>query len=693
MDARQPIRNQFRGTVDTVVQAGVINGDVVVTGEPAVVPHELPTGPVHFVERDTELAALDELLAIRADGLPAIAVVTGTAGVGKTALALRWAHRHTAGFPGGQLFLDLHGFDRQPPLTSAEAAARLLRSLGVARPEEIPSATERAARLRTVLSDRRVLLVLDNARSAEQVLPLLPGPSPSAVMVTSRAALGGLRLHHDVPAVRLAPLDAAAGTRLLTALAGERVTGESELAGVVTTLCAGLPLVLRIVAERLVSRPGLSAAALVRQLGAERTRISSLSGHVDVRAIFSWSYRCLGPHAAAVFRTVGTAPRGTFALDAAAAASDLDLATADAALDELVQAHLLTEVSPGRFSAHDLLRAYATELAAAQPEERGAVARRIFEHYLHTAASADLVLTPHRTRVQLVGQPPLREPFADKDSAQAWLHAEEPNLIALCRFDNDALDVHRWQLAYVLRTHFYLTKQLDGWLDTHEQALQAAMRLRDLWAEAATRNNLGMVLTASGRWEEALTHYAEAGELFARLGDEYGRCKAVANTASVLRRQGRVSEALDLQKEALSYYRRAGVLSYVGITLRGMAGAYLQLGEAWQAVRCAQEAVDIATWLAYDLDIAQASTTLGAGYRIAGEPIKAEVALSQALAAAHRCGSRFEQARALRDLGELAAMAGRWKETATHWRKALALYRELGNPVAVAVANDLDRVQ
>jgi tetratricopeptide (TPR) repeat protein len=584
----------------------------VVRGVPAGVPRELPASTAYFTGRDAELDLLDAALSEAGDRTPPIAVLSGTAGVGKTALAVRWAHRTVAGFPDGQLYVDLRGFGPGEPVTPMAALSGFLRALGVERPEELAGLAERAARFRTIVSGRRMVVVLDNANSARHVEPLLPGTGSTVVVVTSRDLLGELQIRHGARLVRLAALPAEAGVELLTAAVGDRATGETVAAHRLALLCEGLPLALRIVAERLVSQPALTFAALVAELADEQSRLRALSSRsetISMRAVFSWSYHQLADAEAAVFRAIGVGPRRGFDAATIAAVAGRPVGPE---LVRLARAHLVSELDNGRYTAHDLLRAYAYEVAreAGEPSPDEA-ARRLFDHYLRSAEHADRILTPHRTRIELVADPDAGVNFPDAAAALRWLRTEEPNLVALSELDNPELDIHRWQLAYVLRTYFYLTKQLDGWIDTHGNALKAAQRRGDIRAEALTRNNLGMAMAAIGRLDEATNHFRVAQELFEGLGEQLGVSNSLANIASVLRRRNEPGKALTYQREALTYYRGAAQLSHIGITLRGMAGAHLELGEAAEAVLCAQEAVDIATWLSYELDIAQANNTLG----------------------------------------------------------------------------------
>jgi tetratricopeptide (TPR) repeat protein len=660
-------------------------------GSRAVVPCELPAGTARLVGRDVELDVLGRLLNRPADqGIP-MAVLSGTAGVGKTALAVWWAHRAEGEFPDGQLYVDLRGFGPGQPVTPMEALSGFLRALGITRPEELTTLAERSARFRTAMTGRRVVVVLDNAHSAQQVEPLLPGGGPSVVLVTSRDVLGELHITHAATLVRLEPLAASAGVTIIATSAQERVDRDRATAARLAALCAGLPLALWIVAERLLSRPLLTLTELAAELDDEHTRLesfSSLTETANVRAVFLWSYRQLDELDAAVFRAIGLGPRRGFDADVIGAVAGRPVTAVARALTSLSRAHLVTELAGGRYTMHDLLRVYATELALEQ-DDTDSARRRMFDYYLHSAARADLIITPHRTRIPLVGDQGAGRDFPDTATARQWLIEEEPNLVALTRIDEPELDTHRWQLAYVLRTYFYLTKQLDGWVETHVNALDAAQRSGNVRAEALTRNNLGMALTAGNRLEEGLRQFRTAGELCEQVGDGIGLHDSFANIASVLRRQGDPATALAHQRKALAYYRQVGAASRVGITLRSMAGAYLQLRQATDAIRCAQEAVDMATWLSYELDIAQADNTLGQAYWLLNELTLAEIAHRQALETARACESRFEEARALRGLGTVAFAGQRPHEAIRHWRAALAIYQEIGSPLADAVAADL----
>jgi len=664
--------------------------DLLLEGGPAdagaapVVPHQLPAGSGWFVGRAEQLARLDVLRRGRDEDSVFVVVVSGTAGVGKTGLALRWAHRAAPDFPDGQLYADLHGYGTERPLTAAEALAGLLRALGVDRPEELLTLNERVSRYRTLLSERRVLVVLDNARSVAQVRPLLPGAGQSAVVVTSRRRLGGLAVHHAVEYVQLSPLGDDDAVDLLRSIIGDRATTEPEATAALAAHCANLPLSLRIAAERAVSRPMPRLADLVAELDDERGRLDALDSgdpHSTVRTVFSWSYQGLDDLGATAFRALGTHPGDTVDVPAVAALAGVSRTDANTAVRTLVDAHLVTELAPGRYAMHDLLGVYARELAG---HDRSALTR-VFDHYLHTSDRADRLLTPHRLRIPLAGDAEAGLPIPDVATAHRWFEDEWKNLVALCRVDDAELDSRRWQLAFVLRGYCYLTKRLDDWTATHVNALTAATRSGDARAEGVTRNNLGMALVATGHLDEAMVHYRRAQHLFEQADDQHGVSNALVNQASVLRRLGRHDAALDYQRRALAHYRRSGAQRNTGITLRSMARAHMEANRLDDAVHCAQEAVDVALGQGHALDIAQAFNVLGMVQHRAGNAELAEIAIHQAVKHSRDCGSRHEEARATQRLGTIHAESGQVDVARRWWRASLALYQQLGSESAEEV--------
>lgn len=389
----------FRNLADRHYWAGRGTG---APAAPAAGPlAQLPAAVHSFTGRSTELSRLDELLT----GPPAparstrVAVVSGTPGVGKTALAVHWAHGAGPAFPDGQLYVDLRGYDPGRPVRPADALAGFLRAFGV-EGSAIPSdLAERAAKYRTLLAGRRLLVVLDNASSVDQVRPLLPGGASCAVLLTSRDSLPGLVARDGAHRVELTLLPHDDALRLLRVLLGERVDAEPAAVRSLVDRCARLPLALRVAAERVLDRPDSTLAALAAELTDATHRFAVLAAgddvHASVDAVFSWSYRQLPPPAARLFRLLSEHPGPDADAYEVAALMGADLPAARAAVDVLARAHLAERTSPGRWGMHDLLRAYAGALAVADDAGAGrAAAGRLHAHLLATAAAAMGVLYP-----------------------------------------------------------------------------------------------------------------------------------------------------------------------------------------------------------------------------------------------------------------------------------------------------------
>ncbi|WP_170232188.1 tetratricopeptide repeat protein [Saccharothrix saharensis] len=674
--------------VSVAVQAGRIEGPVHIHAPaPAVVvPRQLPAGPRRLTGREAELAWLDD----RARSVPV--VVSGPGGVGKSALVLAWAHANIPDFPDGQLWVDLRGHGPDRPLTPDEVLGAFLRDLGVPDADVPPTRYEREGRYRSLLHGRRVLVVLDNAASEDQVRPLLPGAG--TVLVTSRAVLPGLAVHEGVEVLDLDLLDHAQGLALLRDALGDRVDREPAARELVA-LCGGLPLALRIVAQLARSRPTAPLAELVAELrrAGDRLDVLEVGGDVrsSIRPVLSWSVDRLPEEAARAFRLFGVHPTGVVDAPAFAALCAVPVARAVRLLRALVGAHLLTEPVRGRFAAHDLLRLFAVELADGEAE-RSAAGVRLFDHVLHTAARADALVTPNRFRLPLAGDPAGAEEFADYDSALAWLHRHWRDAVGLCGRDEPELDARRWQLAYTMRGYFFLTKQWDGWLACHRSALAACLRLGDRHAEARIRNDLGRALLETGRPDLAAVQYETAQRLFEELGDRHGWSNAVANRAVLARRSGDLAEALRLNKSALDYYLEVGARRNAAIAWRSRAKTHEAAGALDEASADLGRAVTTFAELGLHLDLAEAYNLGGVLAARRGDAAAAEAQHLAALDASRACGSTFEEAEALRRLGDLAHARGAVDVAVARWSAAVGHYRALGSPEVAGLTTRLESV-
>jgi len=481
-------------------------------------PAQLPPEPAGFAGRTAELGWLHTLDADPASSCP-IAAITGTAGVGKTTLAIRFARQAGPRFPDGQLYVNLRGFDpASAPVLPAAALAGFFEALGVP-PRHVPASLEaQSALLRTLLDGKRMLLLLDNARDAGQVRPLLPGSPGCMVVVTSRSQLTGLVVAEGARLLPLDVLDPIEATELLVRRLGSaRVMAEPDAVASLVQQSAGLPLALSVTCARAATRPTAKLADLSAELADALDRLDALAtGEVttDLRAVFSWSLDKVSEPAARTFRLLGVHPGPDIAAPAVASLTAATLPQAKAALAELVRASLLTEDAAGRFGCHDLLRAYAAELAlAADDADRAAAARRIVDHYVHTVGAAASVLFPARDHVPL---PPVSpgvtvEEFGDDgyDAAFGWFAAEHSVLRHVLDFAlAERADEHAWKLAWYWSPALKRSGRLHEVLVAQDVALRAATRLGDTYAIAHVRYDLGHVNGRLGEYAAAHDHRA-----------------------------------------------------------------------------------------------------------------------------------------------------------------------------------------
>ncbi|MBV9445875.1 MAG: tetratricopeptide repeat protein [Streptosporangiaceae bacterium] len=656
------------------------------------VPRQLPAAP-QIVGRATELGQLSALLDARL--YTRLCVISGIAGVGKTALALRWAHLVADRFPDGELFIDLNGFSAQVPVEAAEALHGFLTSMGVDL-QAIPTTLgAKAALYRSLLAQRQMLVVLDNARDYEHVLPLLPGAFPGTMIITSRNKLAGLTVRADIRQIELDVLGTHHALQVLARQAKQprRIDAESQAAVTVTQLCAGLPLALKIAAARAAIRPRLRLQQLAAELSDERNRLTALmvgDAGLGLRQVFSWSHKHLPDQSARLFRLLGVHPGPDIDVYAAAALTGTSLMETRRSIDNLLETHLLEERLPDRFVMHDLISAYVRDLAIDNNDYPSAL-NRLFDYYLSTADQADRFISPHRYRIPLnIGNTTITTPvIGSYHQALGLLSTEHRNLMEMCRIAGTGFEDRSWQLAYTLRSFFFLTKRWDAWIQTHELALAACLRSGDRKAEAMTRNNLGRALLESGRQDEAASHYESALRLFEEIGDWHGVSNALANQATILRRQGKLDDALRHNIRALAYYRQAGARRNAAITLRSISLVELGLRRLADARNHAEEALKGFVELGIHLEAAKGFNTLGLILQHCGDLAVAPDAYRQAIEFSRQCSSIYEEARALHRLGAISVMLGANNEAKRQWRQALHLYQSLGAAKAGQVAADL----
>jgi len=646
---------------------------------------QLPAMVAHFTGRAAELRTLTGILEdTGAPGTIVISAIGGTAGVGKTALALHWAHQAARRFPGGQLYVNLRGYDPDRPMPATDALAGFLRALGVPGPDIPAEEAERAARYRSLLAGRRVLVVLDNAGSVEQVEPLLPGSETCAVVVTSRDSLPGLLVRYGAARLDLDLLPPADAIALLRDLIGKRAAADPEAVAALADRCARLPLALRVAAELAAARPGVPLTDLAAELADEQRRLDVLDAGGDprtaVRAVFAWSYQRLDAGTARAFRLAGLHPGADFEPYAIAALTETSLAGARRALDALSRAHLVQPAANGRYGMHDLLRGYARELVASQDgdNEKNAALTRLFDHYLHaTAAAMDILHPAGRERRPPVAAPVTPVPtLADDTTARAWLDAERGTLVAVTvHAAGHGWPAHAIALAATSREYLYAGSHYPEAAVIYDHALHAARESGNRPAEAEALNNLAGVRYRQGRYRQAIGHLEDALALYREAGDRVGQARVLSNLGAVHFEQGRYEQAAGLAREALDVM--PGVAMQIA-ALNSLGMIEERLGRYEQAAEYMRQVL-VASRKAGDR-VAEARSLSNIGHiRLRqGCPGEAADLGQESLACSREIGSRNTEFGALTCLGDACLRLGRHQEAAEHIEQALAVARATG---------------
>jgi tetratricopeptide (TPR) repeat protein/transcriptional regulator with XRE-family HTH domain len=662
------------------------------------VPRQLPAAVAGFTGRAAELAALtrilDEARADGAAGAVVVSVIGGTAGVGKTALALHWAHQVADRFGDGQLYVNLRGYHPAQPVAAAQAIRGLLDALGVPA-ERIPPGSEAQAGLyRSLLADRRMLIVLDNARDEQQIRPLLPASPASLVLVTSRSQLSGLAAADGARLLTLDVLSRAEAVQLLTARLGTaRVAGEPAAVDRIASLCACLPLALAIAAARAAARPRFPLAALAAELADTADRLDTLDGGdpaSSVRAVFSWSTRQLSGEAARMFRLLGLHPGRDISVPAAASLAAVGEPQARRLLRELARAHLITEHVPGRYALHDLLRAYAGEQArhTDNQEERDAAIGRVLDHYLHTAARAAHLLNPVKEPVVLApprpgavaGQP------ADSRQAVAWFEQEHQVLLAATALAAaSGFDSHAWQLPWAMTSFLGVSgyrHELAAILGT---ALAAATRLGDTAGRALSGRFLATACRDLGDHDQALGHYASSLALYQRLGDRLGEARIQQGLGVLAGRQGRYADAIGHAEQALHLFQAIGDKASQANALNNVGWYHALLGDYRQARVFCRQALTLCAEAGQRRLEGDAWDSLGYAEHHLGNLAEAAACYQRALGIFREAGHRVSEADTLAHLGATRHAAGEPARAREAWQQALAILDDMQHPDAEEV--------
>jgi DNA-binding SARP family transcriptional activator/tetratricopeptide (TPR) repeat protein len=638
-------------------------------------PAQLPPGNAGFTGRGQELLELRETTR-------RIVVLSGQAGVGKTALALQHAHEIAHRYPDGQLFADLRGYDEREPQRPADVLGGFLHALGVRETDVPPDPDERSALYRSSMAGRRMLVLLDNCRDSDQVRPLLPGTPGCLTLVTSRSRLEGLVAREGAAHLGLDVLTEEDALNVITGVIGEeRMAAEPEAVRVLVRLCDRLPLALRIVAARLATHRRWQIQRMVDDLADEQQRVSALvTADLAVGTSLALSVRALPPPSQRAFRLLGVHPGPDVDRFAAAALFDTDTAETRRRLDEFAEAHLVSETVPGRYSRHDLVRLYTSQLAR-ENNECLAAGRRLIDYFLHTVGVARLILEPRPPLFDGPVEHPPRAlpPFHSAADILTWVDAEEPNIRALVKAAAQHGDHERaWRLAYRTGVLHYRCSNKVRWLEILEPGLESARRLGDRPAQRLLTSNMGLALAELGRHEEAITAMRDALAMARELGDRLAESTVLNNLGESHLLIGNVDAAHTCLRDAVRIARELDEPYLEAKWLSNLSRVATDLGATTDALAHVARAF---TLLA-DVPLCDAHILAHARHGLVLERLRQHTdALDQyerALELARRLGDRRAEEQLLHRVARVAHVLNGPDAAARYLDQSIALRKRLG---------------
>jgi DNA-binding SARP family transcriptional activator/tetratricopeptide (TPR) repeat protein len=655
-------------------------------------PNNLPRDVPYFTGRAGELSSLAEaVVAGGSSTAPTVIAIDGMAGVGKSALAIHMAHRLAGQFPDGQILLSLHAHDPyEEPIDPVTALDRLLRIVLAASsgrlfagPGYQPDALEMYATLwRERVANRRLLIVLDDAASGDQVRSLLPGTPGCLVLITSRRRLTGLAGAVSLSLDVMQPPDAA---ELFGRIVGPERSHNAAAIIDVVRLCGHMPLAIQLAASRLRHRPAWTAADVARLLSRTQNRLREIRGEeLEVASSFELSYRYLSPLQQVVFRQVGYYPGPDFSSHAVSAANGLALVETDRILDGLLGYHTLEEPEPGRFRCHDLLREYARELALREETESGRLStmHRLLDYYLYVAAKADDLLFPyrHRLRVTVDHIPAEMPPIKTRREAQEWMDAERQNMLAAVQYAAvNGSETHCALLPHVMALFLEVGGHWPAAVSAHECALAAWARLGDRRGEARAHVDICLPRLRSGHFDDALHHGQEALTIFRSLGEDSGAADALDRLGLVHWHAARYPSALEHFEESLAIYQAVGDRYGEAEVLGHSGAAYWHVGRYAAAIDAFEHALELYRELGDSLGEGKMLNNIGDVEQRLGDYDDALSHYQQALPIAREVGGRQAEAVLLNNIGNSYRYIGRYDEALVNLRSALGIYRDIGD--------------
>jgi len=651
-------------------------------------PAQLPPRVGHFTGRTKEMKELNRVLD--SDGDTRIMVVSGRGGMGKTALAVQWAHQVKHGFPDGQLFLDLRGRDVEAAMTPADALGQMLRSLGVPG-DKVPSDLVEMINLyRSVLDGKRVLIILDNASKVDQIRPLVPATAMSALIVTTRGPMTALATYHAVGALCLDILGEADALALLGSVVGhDRVEREPANAVTIVNVCGRMPLALRIAAANLAGQPGRDLSHLAAELSGDHP-LDALSVDGDsrsVRTVFASAYRTLSPQAARMFRLLSLHPGASFVPELAAAITDMPAAEASTALTELADAYLVAETTGGRYRFHDLIQMYASERARMEENDSGG-SQRLLDWYLGIADSGNQALDRRRDRVKLaLRHPPSEVPFApNPQDVLAFLDGERENLPAVVRFatDQGRFDA-AWQLTYLLTGYFDSRGQVTDRVEICQLGLAAAQRQGDPTAESLMRAALGAAYILSRRFNDGLDCLYGALDLVRACGDRRREAFLSNSIATAYAHMRRFEEALEAYLQVLEVHRENEDRLGMAVALNNIGTARIRLGQPALSFEHLESALRLSREIENPRIEAGILFTLGEAHLRQNRLGEALEHFERALEIRRAIGDRRREVDTLNQIGVTLLRQGDPAAAVEHAVQALALSQEFADPHVISI--------
>lgn len=668
--------------------------DTRLSPSPDTVPRQLPIAPRNFAGRAAELFLLDAQLEehLRTRAIPLLITICGQAGIGKTALGVHWASQIARHFPDGQLYINLKGFDRSgSPISADEAVRELLSAFEVPLDAVGPHLETQAKKYRSLIAGKRILILLDNARDADQVRPLLPSHPQALTIVTSRNWLGGLIIHEHAQPVELGLLSEGEAWELLAGRLGAgRLRSDPQSVEDLVEYCSGLPLALSIFAARASGTPELPLSILVGELHETRDRLDAFDGGeigTDLRAVFSWSIQSLSSDAALMFRLLAAHPGPDISRSAAACLIGIPERQAVKLLDEIKRVHLVDRHVSGRYYFHDLTRAYATEELELTTLGKDAT-RRALDYYLHTAYAADRLLDPHRDLIAIgnpaTGVSPGR--FTDSQQALQWFTTERQVLVKMI---NEAIktsaDRHVWQIPWSVASAFDYKGYWHDLATMQQAALAAAGRLNDPLAQCWTNLLLGHAQARLRQHQKAATYLAEALRLAGDIGDQNLQARTQRAFALNEEQQDNYASALEHSQAMLDLYRAAGNRAQEAMALNWVGWFHTLLSGHEAALPYCEQALSLAREIGDRHVEAMTEDSLGYIHHKLGNYTKALACYERGLDVIRKVGDHYNEAQALEHIAATHVASGNHQAALENFELALEIYQNLGHPNAEAI--------